>query len=111
MVKASAARGHANGFSCELAESRTAHPTIDPAGRAVRRSHDSRDDDERFMLRLNRLASRKLQALAEHFATSRAEIIRQLIAQASPEDVPESWQMAVEERRQPEARRADHINP
>jgi hypothetical protein len=86
-------------------------PTIDPAGGAVRRSHDSRDDGERFMLRLDRPASHKLQALAEHFATSRAEIIRQVIAQASPQDFPESWQMAVEECRQPEARRADRIKP
>jgi predicted transcriptional regulator len=74
-------------------------PAIDRAGRAARRSHDSRDYDERFMLRRDRRSSRKLQALAEHFTTSRAEIIRQLIAQASPETFPESWRLAAEEGR------------
>jgi hypothetical protein len=74
-------------------------PTIDRAGRAARRSHDSRDDGERFMLRLDRPASRKLQALTEYFATSRAAIIRRLIAQASRKDFPQSWHLTVRERR------------
>jgi hypothetical protein len=32
-------------------------------------------------------------------------VIRQLIAHATPEDFPESWHLAVAERRQQEARR------
>jgi hypothetical protein len=35
-----------------------------------------------------------------------AEIIRQLIAQATPEDFPPSWHLAVEEHRQRQGRRA-----
>ena len=64
-----------------------------------RRSHNSRDYDERFILQLDRPSSRQLQQLAQQFETSRAPIIRQLIAQASPEDFPESWRLAVNEHR------------
>jgi hypothetical protein len=49
---------------------------------------------------LNRATGSKLQDLIEYFRTSKAEVIRQLIAQARPEDFPPSWQMAVEEHRQ-----------
>jgi hypothetical protein len=52
------------------------------------------------MLRLNRRSSRQLQALAEHFATSRAAIIHQLIAQASLEEFPPSWHLAAGAHRQ-----------
>jgi hypothetical protein len=44
--------------------------------------------------------------LTHTFGCSAAEIIRQLITQARPEDFPPSWQMAVEERQQREARKA-----
>jgi predicted transcriptional regulator len=63
------------------------------------RSHDSRDYDERFMLRLDRNTRVKLQQLTDHFGQSKAEVTRQLIAQAKPEDFPPSWQMAVHEDR------------
>ena len=62
------------------------------------RSHDSRYYGQRFMLRLDETTAQKLQHLVEQFAKPQAEIIRQLIAQATPEDFPESWQIAVAER-------------
>jgi hypothetical protein len=37
--------------------------------------------------------------LVEHFDKPRAEVIRQLITQARPEDFPQSWQLAANERR------------
>ncbi len=69
------------------------------------RSHDSGYYGTRFMLRLDEVTSRKLEALTQTFHCSAAEVIRQLIAQASPEAFPPSWQKAVEERRPREARR------
>jgi predicted HicB family RNase H-like nuclease len=80
-------------------------PTIDPSGRAAPRSHDSRHYGTRFMLRLDRASHTKLQRLVKRFQTSRAEIVRQLIAQAGPEDFPERWHLAVNERRQRTRRR------
>ena len=62
------------------------------------RSHESRYYGQRFMLRLDETTARKLQHLVEQFAKSRAEIIRQLIAQATPADFPPSWHLAVAER-------------
>jgi hypothetical protein len=49
------------------------------------------------MLRLDETTRETLERLARHFKKSSAEIIRQLIAQASPEDFPERWQLRVEE--------------
>src|SRR4030095_16015837 len=69
------------------------------AGEIVIRSHDSQTYGTRFMLRLDETTAQKLQHLVERFARPRAEIIRQLVAQATPEDFPESWQLAVHERR------------
>lgn len=46
------------------------------------RSHDSRYYGQRFMLRLDETTTQKLQQLVEQFGMLRAEIIRQLIAQA-----------------------------
>jgi hypothetical protein len=57
------------------------------------RSHDSRTYTERFMLRLDAPSQTKLQQLIMQIGTSKADIIRQLIAQAKPEDFPPSWQM------------------
>jgi len=37
--------------------------------------------------------------LMQAFDCSAAEVIRQLIVQAQPEDFPESWHLAVRERR------------
>ena len=63
------------------------------------RSHDSRYYDTRFMLRLDETTAQKLQHLVERFARPPAEIIRQLEAQAKPEDFPEHWQLETEESR------------
>jgi predicted DNA-binding protein len=63
------------------------------------RSHDSRTYDIRFMLRLDESSQTKLQQLVKQFGAPKAEIIRQLIAQAEPEDFPASWQMSAAERR------------
>jgi predicted transcriptional regulator len=69
------------------------------AGESSLRSHDSRYYGQRFMLRLDDTTTRKLQRLVEQVAKSRAEIIRQLVAQAKPEDFPETWQLEAEESR------------
>jgi hypothetical protein len=58
-----------------------------------RPSHDSRVYDTRFMLRLDKTSQTRLQQLITPFGTSNAHIIRQLIVQATPEDVPTSWHM------------------
>jgi hypothetical protein len=49
----------------------------------ARRSHDSREDDTRFMRRLDRPSQIKLDELVEHFGVSKAEAIGQLIVQAT----------------------------
>jgi hypothetical protein len=56
------------------------------------RLHDSRTYSTRFMLRLDEPSETKLQQLVKQFGASNAEIIRQLIAQASDEDFPKNWQ-------------------
>jgi predicted transcriptional regulator len=63
-------------------------------------SHDSGYDHRKFQLRLDEETSRTLARLTHTFGRSAAEVIRQLVAQANPEDFPQSWQLAVEERRQ-----------
>jgi hypothetical protein len=63
------------------------------------RSHDSRTYGTRFMLRLDEPSQTKLQQLVTHFGSSKAEIIRQLIAQAEPENFVPSWQMRAAEQR------------
>jgi hypothetical protein len=73
--------------------------------RSEQRSHDSRTYTERFMLRRDEPTQSKLQQLVKRFGTSRAEIIRQLIAQAEPEDFPPSWQMRAAEPAHPRMRR------
>jgi transcriptional antiterminator len=65
------------------------------------RSDDSRTYTDRFMLRLDEPTHIKLQQLIKEFGVSKAEIIRHLIAQATPEDLPESWRMKAAERRVP----------
>jgi predicted transcriptional regulator len=62
------------------------------------RSHDSRTYGTRFMLRLDGPTRDKLDDLSTLFDQSAAEIIRQLIGQAKPEDFPPSWQMRAMER-------------
>jgi predicted transcriptional regulator len=54
------------------------------------------------MLRLDDASRTKLQEFVERFDASKAEIIRQLIAQAKEEDFQKSWQRrAAEHRVQP----------
>ena len=69
------------------------------------RFHDSRTYTERFMLRLDESSQTTLQQLIKQFGASKADIIRQLIAQAKPEDFPPSWQMRATERRTQQPRR------
>jgi hypothetical protein len=72
--------------------------------RSEAHSHDSGIYDERFMLRLDNASRTKLQQLVEHFHVSKAEIIRQLIAQATPDDFPKRWQIRANERHIQQAR-------
>jgi predicted transcriptional regulator len=80
--------------------------------RLEERSHDSRDYGARFMLRLDAASETTLQRLAEQFHVPRAAIIRQLLAQATPDTFPTSWHLRVAERHGeqvwPVRRDADH---
>jgi hypothetical protein len=67
--------------------------------RSEERSHDSRIYGTRFMLRLDEHSQTKLQQLVKQFGASKAEVIRQLIAQANDEDFPKSWQTRAAEHR------------
>jgi hypothetical protein len=69
------------------------------------RSHDSRTHTERFMLRLDDLTREKLKDLSTHFDTSAAEIIRHLIAHATPDAFPKSWHVRAAEHRAQQPRR------
>jgi hypothetical protein len=60
--------------------------------------------DTHFMLRLDEASRTRLEALVEHFRVSKADMIRQLIAQAMPDDFPTSWQMRANEHRPPHTR-------
>jgi hypothetical protein len=76
------------------------------------RSHDSGTYGIRFMLRLDDSTREKLDAWSTHFETSGAEIIRQLLAQATPDTFPASWHRRMAERHgeqdRPVPRDADH---
>jgi hypothetical protein len=52
-------------------------------------------------LRLDKTSQTRLQQLITQFGASKAEIIRQLILQAAPEDFPTSWHMRAAERSVP----------
>jgi hypothetical protein len=67
------------------------------------RSHESGYDDRRFQLRLNQATQRRLGSLMLTFDRSAAEIIRQLMTQATPEHFPSSWQVTAHEHRAREA--------
>ena len=67
----------------------------------VGRSHDSGFYDRKYQLRLDEATSHKLEALTRTFERPAAEVIRQLVLQAAPEDFPQSWHLAVAERRRP----------
>jgi hypothetical protein len=75
------------------------------AGETAARSHDSGYFRRKFGLRLDEVTSRKLEALTQTFGRSAAEIIRQLLTQATPEDFPSSWQII------PHARRTREVQP
>jgi hypothetical protein len=60
---------------------------------------------ERFMLRLDEPSQAKLEQLITQFGASKAEIIRQLIAQAKPEHFSPSWHLTAAERRGQQAHR------
>jgi predicted DNA-binding protein len=62
------------------------------------RSHDSRDYDQRLMVRLDAETRQRLERFSSRFHQSMAEVIRQLAGQARLEDFPLSCQMAVQER-------------
>jgi hypothetical protein len=51
------------------------------------------------MLRLDEPSQAKLQQLVKQFGVPKAEIIRQLIAQANDEDFPKRWQVRADEQR------------
>jgi hypothetical protein len=65
------------------------------------------------MLRLGDPTWEKLDALSTYFDMSAAEIIRQLLAQATPDTFPASWHLPVAERHReqvrPVPRKADQI--
>jgi len=75
-------------------------------GHAAERSHESRRYGKRFMLRLDGQTWATLDAWSTHFERSAAEIIRQLLVQATPETFPASWHLRVAERHGEHARRA-----
>ena len=57
------------------------------------------------MLRLDAASETTLQRLAKHFDVPRAEIIRQLLAQATPDTFPTGWHLRVAERHGAQDRR------
>jgi hypothetical protein len=81
------------------------------AGDITVRSHESGYDDRKFGLRLDAVTSHKLEALTQTFDRSAAEIIRQLILQARPEDFLQSWRMRMQESRPLEVRQVDRSQP
>jgi hypothetical protein len=77
---------------------RTDFPASWQEARSEERSHDSRTDGTRVMRRLDDTAQTKLRQLMQPFGASNAPVIRQSIAQATPEDVPNRWHMTAVER-------------
>jgi hypothetical protein len=72
------------------------------AAEAPGRSHESGYYHRKFGLRLDAVTSHKLETLTHTFDRPAAEVIRQLIRQARPEEFPKSWHLAAEERRRRE---------
>jgi hypothetical protein len=70
------------------------------AGETAPRSHESGSYHRRLQLRLDPDTQTKLQTFMQAFHRSAAEIIRQLIAQANPDDFPEIWRLEVQEHRE-----------
>jgi hypothetical protein len=75
------------------------------AGETLGRSHESGYYQRKFGMRLDKGTSQKLEALSQAFHRQAAEVIRQLVAQAKPEDFPESWHLAVQACQASHARR------
>jgi predicted transcriptional regulator len=71
------------------------HTEVRESGQS--RSHDSRRYRTRFRLRLDETTAQKLQLVVDYFGKPRAEVMRQLVAQATPKSFPASWQLAVTE--------------
>jgi hypothetical protein len=69
------------------------------AGETASRSHDSGHDQRRFMLRFDGATSDKLATLAQAFDRPAAEVLCQRIIQAMVAAFPQSWHLAVAERR------------
>jgi predicted transcriptional regulator len=63
------------------------------------------------MLRLDDETSEKLDALTRGFDRAAAEVIRHLIAQATPEDFPQSWRLAAVAHRPQDARPGNRGTP
>jgi hypothetical protein len=63
------------------------------------------------MLRLNDETSEKLDTLTRGFNRPAVEVIRHLIAQATPEDFPQSWRLAAAAHRPQDTRPADRGTP
>ena len=76
------------------------------------RSHESLRYGKRFMLRLDDPTWATLETLSTHFERSAAEVIRQLLAQATLDTFPANWHLRVAERHRaqtrPGWRKADH---
>jgi hypothetical protein len=70
------------------------------AGEPTAHSYDSRHYQRRFMLRLGEEASNTLELLTQTFNRSAAEVTRQLITQANPEEFPQAARPAVRERKE-----------
>jgi predicted DNA-binding protein len=62
-------------------------------------SYGSRVYGRRLMLRSNEKTYERLENLSRHFKKSRAEIVRDLVAQATLETFPTRWSLEVEEHR------------
>jgi hypothetical protein len=81
------------------------------AGEGGSRSQESGYDHRRFQLRLDPHTQRTLETFMQTFHRPAAEVIRQLIAQARPEDFPQSWQLAVGPHHPQDARAAHRSTP
>jgi hypothetical protein len=66
------------------------------AGETTVRSHGSGYYHRKFRLRLDEVTSGRLEALAQTFNRPAAEVIRQLIMQARPEDFPTHWRRSTD---------------
>jgi predicted transcriptional regulator len=81
------------------------------AGETLPRSHESGHYQRRFMLRVDDETSKKLDTLTQAFDRPAAEVLRHLIAQATPEDFPKSWRLAAAAHHPQDARKADRGTP